>query len=166
MHRRSELFWYRTTHRRSELFCITCVTTYACDTSYAASCCAAYTEMPVLTPVTWLIRMRDVTQAYMWHDSFVRVTSTCTWMDIHTYIHTIHVHVDVPLWYMWHDSFIFVTWLVHICDMTRLRVWCDLLSGCTFAVWHDFFVRECTRTHKQSHATHAHTNHVHPSMYM
>jgi len=104
------------------------------------------------TCVTWLIRMCDMPQSYVWHDlltilelwrcgaynlrQFVVAHFGRTWL-----IHT----CDVTRSYVWHDSFmcvlwlvdylriktmrhdsfIYVTWLVHICSMTHSDVWSD-----------------------------------------
>jgi len=93
--------------------------------------------------------MRDKTQSYMWHDSFMRVT----WLMVYLYVWRV-AHSDVRhntlicdishsyvIWliqayaphgvcvmthsYVSHDSFICVTRLIHMCDMTHSYVWRD-----------------------------------------
>jgi len=87
-----------------------------------------------------------MTQSYVWHDLFIRVTwhgyvcdmthSKCDVMQRGVLIcvprHdtfmcvTWHVYVcDVSRLCVWHDTFMCVTWHVYVCDMTHLCVWHD-----------------------------------------
>jgi len=80
--------------------------------------------------VTWLIHTCDVTHSYeynmtdsyVWRDSFIRVASGSCYRSLLVLIHM----CDIILLYVWrgsfkiwHDSFIRVTWINHICDMTH-----------------------------------------------
>jgi len=56
--------------------------------------------------VTWLIRVCDVTDSYVWHDSFKSVKRLIQISDITPYV--------------WHDAFIRVTWLIHICKKRKI----------------------------------------------
>ena len=73
----------------------------------------------------WLVQMRglsvfvscDMTYQCVGNDSF-----RCALWLIHMWIQLIH---------MWHDSFKFVTWLTHLCAMTRSNAWLTMcvMSG-------------------------------------
>jgi len=85
-----------------------------------------------------IIRMRDKTHVYVWHDS--------------------SIHADMTHWNVRHDWFIRVTWLMHMCDMTIAHVWHD---SCVCVTWlihtgpHDSLIRatriihSCDRTYSQ-----------------
>ena len=78
--------------------------------------------------VTWLIHMCDITSPYVWHDSFRRVTSP------------IHM-CDMTHSYVWHDSFICVTWLSHTSDMTSPYTWHNSITCVTW------LMHMCDMTH-------------------
>jgi len=43
--------------------------------------------------------------------------------------------------YVWHDSFICVSWLIHMCDMTRPYAWCDaFICNASFTCVADSFI--------------------------
>ena len=72
---------------------------------------------------TWLVRERDMTHSYVWHDSFICVMwliSACD-MSVTGLIHMF----DTTHSYVRHDLFICGTWLIHMCDVTRSCVWRD-----------------------------------------
>jgi len=53
-----------------------------------------------------ILRMRDGTDAYVWHDSFICVT----WLN---YVCDMN-YSDVQ-----HDSFMCATWIFYVCDVTH-----------------------------------------------
>jgi len=57
--------------------------------------------------VTWLVDMCDMTQSYVWHDTFT-----------HPYAVSC---LDTPV-QVRYDSWMCVTWLNHMCDMTHLLI--------------------------------------------
>jgi len=57
--------------------------------------------------------------------------SPCVWYDSGLLIRSWFVCVYM---HMWHDSFISVTWLVHMCGMTRSNVWHNLFI-CVIWLW-------------------------------
>ena len=54
--------------------------------------------------------------AHVRHDSFISY-------DFFVRVTWLRHMCDMTRSYVWHDSFICVTWLVHMCDMTRSYVW-------------------------------------------
>ena len=77
--------------------------------------------------VTWLIRMCDMTNSYVWH------------MCDMTYSCVFSLRSARPLrrnlWLTWHDSFMCVTWLMHC--VTQLLLMRDKTHSCA---WHDSFL--------------------------
>jgi len=85
---------------------------------------------------------------------------------------------DITYSYVWRNSVICVTWLIRMCDvhmyMDYVHPHHPCTYGCTFVVWYDSFVCECTFTHiwVMPHI-HTQTMYIHPctcgctpSMYM
>ena len=123
----------------------------------------------VTVGVPWLASRADLD---VWRDSFVSIgvpwlasrTHSDVWHEILCLRHDSSDEV-VPLW---HDSFRCVTWLIRICETTRLDVGRDscgcmtwLIGMCDMThwdVWHDSFtcvtwlIRMCDMTH--SHVWH------------
>jgi len=108
--------------------------------------------------VSWPIRACDMTHSNVWHDSFIWHHSVCPELFVcvtclismrdMTYVHDLpaqcvscarvscvswHIHVcDMTSLRVWHVSFAFVTWLFHttrctvsLCIMTHSYVWHD-----------------------------------------
>ena len=74
--------------------------------------------------------MCDMTHAYVWHDSWLMHTSDWYWWTHYPPRNmTMHYRIDVT-----HDSFISVTWLIHVCDMTRSRVRHDSFKCMTWLI--------------------------------
>ena len=67
--------------------------------------------------------MCDMTDLYVWHDSFIYVTRLIHVCDMNWFSCGTSFHPSPS--YMWHDSFIYVIWLLHICDRTNSLVWHD-----------------------------------------
>jgi len=63
--------------------------------------------------------MCDMTNSYVWHDSFICVT----WLT--------HM-CDMPHSYACHDSLICVAWLFHLCAMTHSYEW---HNPCIYVTW-------------------------------
>jgi len=100
-----------------------------------------------------------MTHSYVWHESF-----TYQWnrRRLRLFLRQLYTWVTLR-----HDSFTCVTWLVHMCDMTRSHVWHDsctcmtwLIHMCDMTrlhVWHDSCTRVTWLMHKSdmtnSHAT-------------
>ena len=113
---------------------------YASSPPFAAKCTCMNHMCD--TCVTWLIHMRVVTHAYVWHDPFICVTwlilmcgmthdDSCptyewimshTWKSRATHTNALIRMCDMTHSYAWHDSFVCVTWLVHMCNMTHSYV--------------------------------------------
>jgi len=110
--------------------------------------CADVSIPFTLIRVTWRIRMFDVSNSYVWRDSFTRVTSQ-VWHDsgltLSWQFDARHAQTYFPLY-----SFIRVTWRIHTCDMTQSRRCHDCLtdgmhrhifpSTLSYA-WHDVWIR-------------------------
>jgi len=97
-----------------------------------------------------LIHVRDMTYAYVWQDSFVRVTwrihmydmtHACVWHDLFMHVTwlnlmALHVCLIAYVWdphrCVWHDSFIWVTWRNHTCYMNHAYVRHDILICATW----------------------------------
>ena len=93
--------------------------------------------------VTWLIRMCDMTDSYVWHDAFIcvppfiRVTWRILVCDMtHSYVRQdsfICVTLLICMCamthsHLWHDSFLCATWLTHVCNM----MFCFVFAGKLF----------------------------------
>jgi len=81
--------------------------------------------MPIwaIASVTWLIHMCDMTQSYVWHDSFTCVTWLIHICDMtHHMCDMTHSHVCQDWCNLRRDSFIYVTWLIYMCDMAHSYV--------------------------------------------
>jgi len=88
--------------------------------------------------------MCDLTHAYVFHDSFIRVTSLIHTCGM-TYSYVWHT-CDITHSYVRHDVFICVTWRIYICDMT---------DSCVTGHTHKLYVWQ---TH--AHATPSPTGHL------
>jgi len=128
----------------------TCVTwlTHTCDmTLFIGLPCHCALQLP---------------HAYMWHDLFNHVRHD----SLHRVGRPCHRALHLPHAYVWRDSFIHVwhdslhrigrpgkhfppsscmcvTWLVHVCDMTRSHVWHDSLHRPCHGTLHLFFPTSC-----------------------
>jgi len=110
-------------------------------------------KRPIISPShihIWECVCRTTTQAcsYVWHEGH---DSICwTWLILVNMTHSIcMMHYDEGMFicvtwlvhmcdmtrsYVWHDSIICVTWLVHMCHMTRSYVWHDSFICVTWLV--------------------------------
>jgi len=101
------------------------------DSSCGAMCDVTHPAVPC---VTWLIL-----RCRVWRDSSCGAVCDVT----HPAVRWIAFSDGVNVWrdslrgatshsYVWHDSFIWVTWLVHMCGVTRSHVWHDSF---TCVIW-------------------------------
>jgi len=72
------------------------------------------------------IHMWDMIHSYLQCDNMCDITLPFVW-HYSSYVWRAHS-------YVWHDSFLCVTWLVHMCDMTRSYVWHDSFLCVTYLV--------------------------------
>jgi len=123
-------------------------------------------QREMLSQVTWLTHMCDMTHLYVWHD-ILRCERTHlyeTWLiwprqqhELLSPVTWLTYMCDMTHSHVWHDSLTFVTdsltyvtWLTHICDMTHSHVWHDSL---TCVIWlthtcdmsHSYGAIECKR---------------------
>ena len=93
--------------------------------------------------VTWLMHKRDMTQYYVWHDSFSAVIhmavpqgdESCPTYDWMSHVTHMNESCHTYEWVMSHiwmshvtpsnDSVMCVAWLIQICHMTHSYVWYD-----------------------------------------
>jgi len=95
-----------------------------------------------------------------WHEFIV--CGSHFWTRSHVW-HGIRM-CDMTRSHLWHDSFTCVTWLVHMCDMTRMYV---VRTSGLVCMWHDIRICDMTRSHvrhvnvSRSHVfTRSHVCHV------
>jgi len=77
--------------------------------------------------VIWLLHECDNTHSYAWRDSFICVTWLLEMRDkTHPWIYMTHSYTRHMIYpYGWHHSFICMTWLIHTHDVTYSRVLYD-----------------------------------------
>ena len=63
--------------------------------------------------VTWLIHICDMSQSYVWHDSWISYMAHKLFM------------CNITHSYVRNDSSTCMTWPIHMCDMTRSYMWHD-----------------------------------------
>ena len=112
--------------------------------------------------VTWLIYMCDITDSYVWRDSFARakwLIGTCDMTNSYvwhiSFTGSARISIIPMTWlicmcdmthsYKWHDSVLRVTWLIHRIGEYKDRTFyfyrARLMSDITHSyAWHDSFV--------------------------